>query len=196
MDVAVHQGAVTSLRRQAHFFRALALLLGVAVVAQAAAVLTLGKGSERIVIVPPEINGEFWIEENQVSRRYFLEWGHYVVSLLLNVTPASTDYQTEVLLRHVATVHRGAFARRLSVMGEHLRKEKLSTFFNIADVHIEPEQSRIAFVGSLASYVEGHRIEEREAAYMAIFVVNNGQLLLLEFVETQPKAAFTPLAQG
>lgn len=196
MEVAIHQDIVRSLRRQASFFRVLACLLGVAVIAQAVAVVVLGKGSERIIVVPPEVNQQFWLEENQVSQRYFLEWGHYVAGLILNVTPASIDYQTETLLRYVAVANRAAFARRLQLVSEHLHAEKLSTFFSVAEVFVQPEHSRIAFVGSLASYIDGQRIDEKTAAYMASFQVRNGSLLLLEFIETNPAAVFTPLTNA
>lgn len=192
MDVAIHRRKMTSLRRQAKFFRNLSMVLGLAVILQAATVAVLGNASERIVIVPPEVNGEFWVEERKVSKRYFLEWGHYLATLLLNMTPESAAYQGEVLLRHVAPAHRAEFSRRLAVAGERMRKERLSTFFNVTEVRVEPERSRVAFIGTLASYVEGRRISEHAAAYMAAFRVHRGRLQLLEFIETSPLAAFAP----
>ena len=148
---------------------------------------------ERVVVVPPQINTSFWLEKETVSSNYYREWGHYIAMLLLNVTPESVEMQNEMLLRHVSASHRAQLRAQLDDAAALLREQRLSTFFNVTDVQVDAESSVVAFAGSLASYVEGRLVEERDAAYMAGFDVRNGSLRLQRFVETNPEKIFEPL---
>ena len=192
MDASIHQQNVASLRKQIRILYFLLTVVVMALAIQATILLQQETTNERIVVVPPEVHSEFWIEQDKVSKTYFLEWGHYLVGLLLNVTPESIEYQTQVLLRYVEPRSYSAFAQRLANLKQHLQNEKLSTFFSVSDVNINLDQTQIAFTGTLSSYVEDRKIHEQQAAYMAMFAIKNGRLLLLEFVETTPSSVFTP----
>ena len=190
MDAGVHARTVRSLQREARFFRLASAVLAVAVAALAATVAASGLAPKRVVVVPAEVRTEFWVEEGRVSRGYFLEWGYFLASLILNVTPESVAYQNEVLLRHIDARHREGMRARLTAAAERLREDGLSTFFSVADVHVDPHGGQVAFVGSLSSYVEGRKVEERDAAYVARFRVGDSRLHLLEFAETRPDSVF------
>ena len=178
--------------REARFFRLASTMLAASVLLLAVTLVASGLAPKRVVVVPAEVRTEFWVEEGRVSRSYFLEWGYFVASLILNVTPDSVDYQNDVLVRHVAARHRDEMRARLAAAASRLKSEGLSTFFSVGDVHVDPEGSRVAFSGSLASYVEGRKVDERDASYMATFNVEGARLHLVEFLETDPGDVFLP----
>ncbi len=190
MDSANYTASVSSLRRQARFALLLVAMLTASCCMLAGLALVLSTSSQRTVIVPSEIRSEFWVESEQVSRSYYLEWGYYLAQLILNVTPDSANYQHEVLIRHVAGPYREQIRQRLAIAQERMKEEQLGTFFSVSEIYVEPEKGQVAFVGTLSSYVQGRRIEERTAAYMASFQVAGGQLRLKQFVETSPQNAF------
>ena len=196
MDVSHYATSLSSLRRQTRFALLLVLLLGTACCILSGLVFVLGSSTQRIVIVPPEVRTEFWVEDGQVSRSYYLEWGYYLAQLILNVTPDSASYQHEVLLRHVASPYRNQIRQRLAVAQKRMQEEQLGTFFSVGEIFVEPQLGQVAFVGTLSSYVQGRRVEERSAAYMASFQVAGGQLRLKQFVETMPENAFTAREQS
>lgn len=190
MEPANYHKVSLSLQKQARFFRLLTFCLAIGIMSMGVVMLIQLDRQQRIVIVPPEIRTSFWIEDETVSRNYFLEWGYYIIGLLLNVTPQSIDYQSEVLMRHVAPGYKEQINNRLEVAAERLRKEDLTTFFAVSTVDIKPEQGKVAFTGTLTSYVQGRRISERSTAFAATFQVIRGQLALVNFVETEPNNVF------
>lgn len=190
MNPAAYRSTVAGLRAQARFFRVVTLLLTVTVAALAGALLVQSAASERTVVVPSELRTKFWVEESRVSRGYYLEWGYFVAGLLLNVTPDSISYQNQVLLRHIAPQHRDRMRAELGAAAKRLRERGLSTFFAVSGVEVRDNEGRVAFSGSLSSYVHGRKISERAAAYALTFKVKRGQLALVEFAETEPRNVF------
>lgn len=193
MDAATHGRRMSSLLREARFFRLASLVLAGAVVVQAVTLAVSGLSPKRVVVVPAEVRSEFWVEEGRVSRSYYLEWGYFIASLVLNVTPQSVDYQNEVLMRHVAVRHRDGIRTGLAAAAARLKEEGLSTFFGVGEVHVDQEGGRVAFTGTLSSYVEGRKVGERDAAYSAAFVVEGARLQLVSFLETDVEDVFEPL---
>ncbi|MBF2735041.1 MAG: type IV conjugative transfer system protein TraE [Betaproteobacteria bacterium AqS2] len=192
MDVAFRDRSVRSLRREAVFFRLLALLLAAAVALLAAALGAAGLRPSQTVVVPPAVTEEFWVRRDEVSASYYSQWGHYVAMLVLNVTPDSVAHQNAMLLQQVAPRHRGAMRARLQAAAERLAAERLSTSFAVSAVHVDPARSAVAFAGTLSSYVEGREVARRDAAYRAVFEVADARLLLLEFSETSVDDVFVP----
>ncbi len=192
MEPASYRRQMLALQGQARFFRLVSILLAAGVACMAGAMFAIAQKDQRVVIVPPEVRSSYWVEDAAVSRSYYLEWGHYVVSLLLNVSPESIDYQSEILLRHVAPGSAERMRARLAAAAEKLRRESLTTFFAVSGVEVRQQEGQVAFAGSLTSYVQGRRIGERRAAFAASFKVVRGQLALVELVETDPDNIFAP----
>ena len=46
-------------------------------------------GTERTVLVPPEIRRSFWVSGDAVSREYLEEMAYWYAGMALNITPAS-----------------------------------------------------------------------------------------------------------
>lgn len=49
------------------------------------------RGSQRIVVVPPEVKKEFWVAGREVSLSYLEQVFYYVTFSLLNVSPETVD---------------------------------------------------------------------------------------------------------
>ena len=59
-------------------------------------------GKERVVIVPPIVNRDFWVGTDTVSDSYLEQMSEFFSGLLLNVNPNSFKTRAEHLLQHVA----------------------------------------------------------------------------------------------
>ena len=195
MDLIKKHATINSLHREAKFFRYLCVSLVIVIIALSIFLSMQNYEPERIVIVPPTVKDQFWISQDQVSKSYYSQWGHYVMMLILNVTPDSVNFQNQMLLEHVATNYRSKIKAQLENVKRKIKEEKISTSFAVNNFFIDEEQSSIAFIGVLSSYVEGKKIADKETAYMAKFIVVNSRLLLSRFVETNTKDVFTPIEQ-
>ena len=190
MDLAHHRSTIVSLRAQTRALQITITILASALAGLAGTLVLQALNSARTIVVPPEVRTSFWVEDGKVSRSYYLEWGYYLAGLLLNVSPSSAAYQHEILLRHIAPAHRDRMHTELAVAAARLQERDLTTFFAVSGVDIRPEQGMIAFSGSYSSYVQGRKISERLAAFALTFQISRGQLVLVEFSETDPKSVF------
>ncbi|MGK0674598.1 MAG: TraE/TraK family type IV conjugative transfer system protein [Halothiobacillaceae bacterium] len=59
-------------------------------------------GSERVVLLPPEINRTMWVSGSQASKEYLEEMGFWYAGLALNITPATSEYQNSLFLKFAA----------------------------------------------------------------------------------------------
>jgi conjugal transfer pilus assembly protein TraE len=66
--------------------------LALALLANAAALLSVA-GSERTVLIPPEVHKTFWVSGRKVSADYLQEMAYWYAGLALNITPQVADYQ-------------------------------------------------------------------------------------------------------
>ena len=55
---------------------------------------------ERIVVLPPEVRREFWIEGNRFSPGYLEEMAAYFLHLSLDVNQSTLIYNTGILMRY------------------------------------------------------------------------------------------------
>ena len=103
MEFTKHQN---DLRSQRSANRALGLIVGGLVLSQLLllAVIVSIVGSERTIIVPPNIDRKFWVTKDKASREYLEEMAGYVSWLVLDVTPSTVDWKRNVLLNWVAPV--------------------------------------------------------------------------------------------
>ena len=81
-------------RNEILFMRIALAGLVLALLANAGASLTVA-GSERTILVPPEIHQSFWVSGQKVSVEYLKEMAYWYAGLALNITPHVADFQKE-----------------------------------------------------------------------------------------------------
>ena len=88
---------ITNFEHQRNMLLGLVAVLLILVIIQAACLLFR---SERIVVLPPEVKREFWIEGNRFSPEYLEEMAVYFLHLALDVNQSTLPYNTEILTRY------------------------------------------------------------------------------------------------
>lgn len=56
--------------------------------------------NERVILIPPEVRREFWVEGNRFSPEYLEEMAVYFLHLALDVNQTTLPYNTEILSRY------------------------------------------------------------------------------------------------
>lgn len=138
---------------------------------------------EKVVFIPPHIKENFWVQEDKASSEYIEEMGSFFVHLLLDISPASAVYQREVLLRHVLPSQYGAMKSQLLEDEERLKKENVSTHFDILDMKISKEGNNLRVKGRLSTFVSGSKVSEKEKTYEMRLTIKKGRLFLESFKE-------------
>jgi len=135
--------------------------------------------SEKIVILPPDIQKEIWIRGAEVSDSYIEEWAYYLSSLLLTASPSTIDYQTDLVLRHVSPEAYAVLKRQLKQDAAHLKKNNAGSVFQPKDVVIHKKTMTAKVTGSLSSLIGKEKVLEKQHTYEMAFTMTKGKFLQL-----------------
>ena len=137
--------------------------------------------SEHVVIVPPELKQSFWVEKSRASNAYLEEMGLFLISLILDNSPASAAYQRDVLLRYALPEFYSAFKTQLLADEERLKKENLSTNFRPLDVKVSRQSNHVEITGDLMGFVGDKRDFQARETYLLVLLFKKGRLFIQSF---------------
>ncbi len=135
---------------------------------------------ERIVIVPPIIEREFWVDAQHVSPTYLEQFGCFLGQLILSKSPQSAESQRSVLLRHTAPDYAGTLKQRLIEEEEILKKQSASYMFYPIDIKANMEQMSLLLTGDRLVFIGGKEVYKEKEGYILRFSYSGSRLLLKE----------------
>lgn len=152
--------------------------------------LTLHK--ERTIITPPVVSRTFWVDDVSASKDYLLEMTDFFAQLALNVSPASVDQKKALFLKYTASSAYGALEARLAVAAERIKKFNVSQVFYRAGELAQSSQDPLAvtFQGRLITVVGEHASPAAQKTYRARYLLDGGQLRVVEFTEADAHEPF------
>ncbi|HEY4832933.1 MAG TPA: TraE/TraK family type IV conjugative transfer system protein, partial [Waddliaceae bacterium] len=117
------------LRFQRNILAALSFLLSVSIVLLCT---FLFLKRERVIITPPVVEKEFWVDADKVSPTYLEQYGCFLGQLLLSKSAQSALMQRTVLLRHADPSFAETLKQKLFEEEQVLQKQSASyTFFPV-----------------------------------------------------------------
>ena len=163
--------------------------LVLALLANAGASLSVA-GSERTILVPPEVHKTFWVSDQKVSAEYLEEMAYWYAGLVLNVTPHLADYQKNLFLKYAAPSDYGRLQAEYGARTDFIRKNNASTQFSPQSVIPDEEAMKVALTGVLLTWVGDKKASEKQTTYVVGFRYLNGRLHVSEFKETSDQDPF------
>lgn len=162
---------------QRNVFVALLFLLSIVVLVLSA---FLFFKHERIVIVPPVIEKEFWVEAKHVSPTYLEQFGYFLGQLLLVKSSQSAASQRSIVLRHTDPSYVGILRQRLIEEEEVLKKQSTSYVFYPTEIKVNPEQMSLLLTGDRLVFIGGKEASKEREGYILRFNYTGSRLLLKE----------------
>jgi len=132
---------------------------------------------EKTILLPPSLQREVWVRGMEVSDSYLEEWAYYLSALLLNVSPQTIGYQTDLVLRHVSPEFYPQLKQQLRQEAEHLQKNNVATIFQAKEVMIDRASLKATIKGTLISWVGKERVSESQQVYEMAFTITAGKFL-------------------
>ena len=163
--------------------------LVLALLANAGASLSVA-GSERTILVPPEVHKTFWVSDQKVSTEYLQEMAYWYAGLALNVTPHVAEYQKNLFLKYAAPSEYGRLQAEFGARTEFIRKNNASTQFSPQSVMPDEAAMKVALTGVLLTWVGDKKASEKQTTYVVGFRYLNGRLHVSEFKETSDQDPF------
>jgi conjugal transfer pilus assembly protein TraE len=178
MKHQLSKGRLGNLIHQRNLF--LVLIAALLMITFTQALFTLSR-SERIVVVPPDLKQEIWLEQNTVSSAYLEEMALVYASLILESSPESAAYKRDIILRHTSPESYGALKRRLIEDESRLKKEHVTTSFQPNGIKVDSSHLTVDVTGDLLRFVGEKRISQSRDTYQFQFEYKAGRLSIKAF---------------
>jgi conjugal transfer pilus assembly protein TraE len=181
--------------QEIRFMRMLSVWMGAIILVQAVVTVRL-IGSEKTVLVPPEIQRGFWVSGDAVSKEYLEEMAYWYAGLALNVTPIASDYQNNLFLKFAVPSEYGRLQAEMGARAEFLKKNNTATQFTVRNITTDDKNLQVALSGTLYTWTSDKKAGERNATYMVGFKFMNGKLYVSDFKETSDQRPFGEPSSG
>lgn len=183
MDFAQHQNDLRAQRRANRVLSAIVGALSLTVLLCLVVIVSI-VGSDRTVIVPPNIDRTFWVTKEKASREYLEEMASYVAWLVLDVTPTTVDWKKNVLLNWVAPDQHAAMKTKMDIEAERLRSNNATTFFLVQQLAADEAKQSVVVTGRLRRQINGADVTDPETrSYLAQFQYAGGRVHIQSFKE-------------
>ena len=183
MDFERHQNDLRVQRKANRTLGAVLALLGVCQLISLVVIASI-VGSERTVIVPPNIDKSFWVTKDRASREYLEQMAGYVSWLMLDVTPSTVDWKRNVLLTWVSPDQHAAMKTKMDLEADRLRSNNASTSFLIQQLTADEKEQSVLVTGRLRRQINGTDVAEPETrSYLAQFHFTGGRVHIRTFKE-------------
>lgn len=164
------------------FLRSLCLLLALGLILNA----SFFKKKERIVIVPPEVNKEFWIESNRVSPEYLEQMGVFFATLGGNLSPSNATYNVKFLSHYIPPDVYGDLKSELASQAHYITKNNITQAFFPSAVKVIDGENRVLIEGNVIRNIGTTRVSNEKMVFNIKFRVNNFKLLIEELFVDYP----------
>jgi conjugal transfer pilus assembly protein TraE len=196
MDFARHQNDLRAQRRANRVLGSIVGVLSLTVLLCLAVIVSIA-GSERTVIVPPNIDRTFWVTKEKASREYLEQMGAYVAWLVLDVTPTTVDWKRNLLLNWVSPDRHAELKNRMDLEAERLRSNNASTFFLVQQLVADENRQSVVVTGRLRRQINGVDVAEPETrSYLAQFGFAGGRIHIHSFKEVANAPIGQPAGAG
>lgn len=183
MEFAQHQNDLRAQRRANRVLSAIVGALSLTLLLCLVVIVSI-VGSDRTVIVPPNIDRTFWVTKDKASREYLEEMAGYVAWLVLDVTPTTIDWKKNVLLNWVAPDQHAAMKTKMDIEAERLRSNNATTFFLVQQLAADEARQSVVVTGRLRRQINGADVSEPETrSYLAQFQYAGGRVHIQSFKE-------------
>ena len=165
------------------FLRVLCLMLACGMVVNVVAL----RGKDRIVIVPPKIEREFWIDENRVSESYLEQMALFFATFAANMSPSSAEYNAKILASYTDPSAYAEFKNEIGGQAAYFKKNNITQAFFPEATKIYPDEGRVEIMGQAMRYVGQTKISTEKVIVNVKMRVKNYTLRIEELYMTYPE---------
>lgn len=182
MEFDQQQNAIKELRARNRNMGFVISILSLCLLISGVSVLSV-IGTERTIVVPPNISKTFWVTGTKASADYLEQMGSFIAWLILDVSPSSIDWKRDMLLTYVSPDKFGALKSQQDLEADRLKQLNASTFFLPQQVVVDEPSQGVVVRGRLRTQVNGQDTTTESKAYLAKFQYAGGRVHLETFKE-------------
>lgn len=138
------------------------------------------------ILTPPEIRRSMTISNVAFSKEYLEEIAPYNAYLLLNATPQNVDFQSQQLLKFVASEYKDALEKELNINALWLKQNNISTSFTAMNAAADINDNTVVLRGSFEVIKNNKIVDQRDRELLLSYRNENGTIQLLSIKEVIP----------
>jgi conjugal transfer pilus assembly protein TraE len=165
------------------FLRSLCLLLALGLILNA----SFFKKRERIIIVPPELSKQFWVEQNRVSPEYLEQMGVFFAIMGGNLSPSNAAYNVKFLSNYIPPDVYSDVKTELSSQAHYIAKNNITQAFFPTAAKVIDSENRVLIEGNTVRNIGTTRISQEKMVFNVKFRVKDFKLLVEEFFIDYPE---------
>lgn len=142
------------------FLRSAVLLLGVGLILNA----TVLREETKIVVVPPTLTNEFWLERNRASETYIEQMAVFVATLAGNLSPRSAEYNVDALLKYMEPTRMIEVRDDLKAQAEYIKKNNIAQSYHPSGSQIDIDKQSAVVEGTVVRHVGSIKVSEEKMA--------------------------------
>jgi conjugal transfer pilus assembly protein TraE len=182
MNSEIHKISLRHLIFQRNAFLGLSAILSVSLTIVTAFLFVK---SERIIIAPPVVEKEFWVDSKGVSATYLEQFGYFLGELLLSKSSQSAASQRSIIMRHTSPNYSTQLHKKLVEEEQKLEKERASYAFYPTGIYTDISSLEVVLTGNRVIYVSGKAVSDAFESYRLSFIFQGSRLLLSGVTETE-----------
>lgn len=146
---------------------------------------SLMRHQPQVILEPPTRTKTMTVQGDTVDSQYMIEIGQYVAHMMLDATPKVIDARQEEVLKWVHPKTFGTLQNRMAVAAKRLKESNSTTIFWPQQVAPDPDNLRIALIGTLETYVNGTRQPpDKTQAWLLELDSTGGRMTIKDWKET------------
>lgn len=138
------------------------------------------------ILTPPEIRRSMTISNVAFSKEYLEEIAPYNAYLLLNATPQNVDFQSQQLLKFVASEYKDALEKELNINALWLKQNNISTSFTAMNAAADINDNTVVLRGSFEVIKNNKIVDQRDRELLLSYRNENGTIQLISIKEVIP----------
>ncbi len=149
------------------FLRSTIILLSAGLILNA----TVFRENTRVIVVPPTLTEEFWVEKGKASPAYLEQMGVFIATLAGNLSPRSAEYNIEALLKYIDPSRISEVKDDLKAQALYIKKNNISQTYYADSASVDIKQQVVTVEGQVTRNIGSIKVsEEKMRVYIGMKV--------------------------
>jgi len=165
------------------FLRVLCMILAAGIVFNTVAL----RKKDRVIVVPPKIEKEVWLESNKVSDSYLEQMGIFFTTFAANMSPINAEYNSKVLAEYTDPSALAELKNEIASQGAYFKKNNITQAFFPESVKVNAEDRFVSVEGTAVRYVGSVKISQEKMVVNVRFKVRDYNVKIDELYSEFPE---------
>ncbi len=140
--------------------------------------------SQKIVLVPPQINKQMWISGNKASDEYLKEFARYIAGLAFSYHPGTVRKQFSELLTMYSPGEYQNAQKVFYALANKIEEARVASTFYVNEIS-NWENRTIEVKGYKTTFFPDKTSEEIQASYYIEYVVVDGKFQIVNIMDKE-----------